>query len=132
MEKEIHGKRLRRDSVEVFESDDVRELRGVLQAISSFLRDIMEPVNELLNILINVLDGEKLGREVSAFYNVLLKNGVPEELAKKMTMEFFRQKLEATPSIDRILASLTSIVEKPKVKEFFKKEEESEEKKDIK
>jgi len=55
---------------------------------------------------------------------MLLKSGVPEELAKKMTEEFFRQKLESAPSIDRILASLTSMVGKPKAKEFFKKEGE--------
>lgn len=132
MEKEIHKEKLLENRAERPISEDVRELREVLQTISSFLRDIKEPVNELLNILINALNGEKLGREVSAFYNMLLKNGVPEELARKMTEEFFRQKLESAPSIDRILSSLTSMVGKHKVKEFFKKREKSEEKEDSK
>ena len=76
-------------------SEDVEELRGVLKAISDFLRDIEEPISKLLNSLMKALDGAKLGEEVAAFYRSLKEAGMPEEAAMQLTREFFKARLES-------------------------------------
>ncbi|RLG84664.1 MAG: hypothetical protein DRO40_00525 [Thermoprotei archaeon] len=111
------------------EEEEVRTLREVFAAISGFLRDIREPLKDLINILVDALNGEKLGKEVAAFYNALIKDGVPEELAKEMTREFFKKKLESAPSVGKMLSSFTGMMRKPKI--IVKKEEEKEHKEDV-
>jgi len=95
--------------------EEVETLREVFAAISGFLRDIREPLKDLINVLVDALNGEKLGKEVADFYNTLIKNGVPEELAKEMTKEFFNKKLESAPSVGKMLSSFTGMMRKPKI-----------------
>ncbi len=112
------------------EGEEVEALREVFAAISDFLKDIREPLKDLINVLVDALNGEKLGKEVAAFYNTLIKNGVPEELAKEMTKEFFNKKLESAPSVGKMLSSFTGMMRKPKF--VVKKEEEKEQEGDVK
>ena len=95
--------------------EEVETLREIFAAISGFLRDIREPLKDLINVLVDALNGEKLGKEVADFYNTLIKNGVPEELAKEMTKEFFNKKLESAPSVGKMLSSFTGMMRKPKI-----------------
>ncbi len=97
------------------EEEELETLREIFAAISGFLRDIREPLKDLINILVDALNGEKIGKEVAAFYNTLIKNGVPEELAKEMAKEFFNKKLESAPSVSKMLSSFTDMMRKPKI-----------------
>ena len=93
---------------------DVEELKGVLSAVSEFLGSIRGTLKDLMSSMIESLDGKKLGEEVAAFYAGLKEKGVPEELARDMTKEFFRRKLELTPSMGDVLGSLRSVISKGK------------------
>ncbi len=88
-------------------SEDIEELRMVFGAITDFVKDLKEPLQDLLKTMAEALSGEQLGREVAAFYNELIKSGVPEEMAREMTREFFQRKLEAAPSIGKLLESFS-------------------------
>ncbi len=88
-------------------TEDIEELRMVFGAITDFVRDLKEPLQDLLKTMAEALSGEQLGREVAAFYNELVKSGVPEEMAREMTREFFQRKLEAAPSIGKLLESFS-------------------------
>ena len=87
--------------------EDVEELRMVLGAITDFVKGLKEPLQDLLKTVAEALSGEQLGREVANFYNELIRTGVPEDMAKEMTREFFQRKLEAAPSIGKLLESFT-------------------------
>nr|MEB3825623.1 hypothetical protein [Desulfurococcales archaeon] len=73
------------------ESDrgDVMTLRFVLKSVTEFLRDIKEPLADLMKTLGASLDGRKIGEEVAAFYESLREANMPEDLAAKMTQEYF-------------------------------------------
>lgn len=88
-------------------AEDIEELRMVLGAITDFVRDIKEPLQDLLKTLVGALSGEQLGREVAAFYSELARSGLPEDMAREMTREFFQRKLEAAPSVERLLESFS-------------------------
>jgi len=74
---------------------DVAELREVLRAISEFLKELREPIKDLLSALTSALDGGKLGEDVAKFYRSLKESGLPEEVAIEMTKQYFRERLEA-------------------------------------
>ncbi len=96
--------------------EEAEEVREVLEAVTGFLKQIKEPIRDLVYIVIDALNGEKLGREVAAFYRALIDNGVPEDLAKEMTREFLSKKLEAAPSIGKLMNMFTrGFSGKPKV-----------------
>ncbi len=76
-------------------SDDIEELRGVLKAISDFLKDIEEPISKLLSSMMKALDGAKLGEEVAAFYKSLKEAGMPEDAAMQLTRDYFKARLES-------------------------------------
>ncbi len=87
------------------EGSDTEELREIFTAIADFIKQIKTELKELLMVSYEALSGEKLGEEVSKFYNSLIEKGVPKELAEKMTMEYFHRRLEAVPDIGKILSS---------------------------
>jgi len=94
-------------------SEDVEELRGVLSAISEFLSSIKAPIKEIIETLGGSLDGSKLGEEVGNFYSNLISAGIPEDMAKKMTEEFFRRKLESAPTISNLMNTFMSAMKGP-------------------
>ncbi len=96
--------------------DEAREVREILLAVTDFLKSIKEPVKELIYVVVDALNGEKLGKEVAAFYRTLVDNGVPEDLAREMSREFLSKKLEAAPSIGKLLNTFTgSLGRRPKI-----------------
>lgn len=92
-------------------SEDVEELRGVLSAISEFLNSIKGTIKEIIETLGGSLDGAKLGEEVAAFYTHLKESGVPEEMAKQMTQDFFKKKLESAPSLGNLTNLFTQAIQ---------------------
>lgn len=89
-------------------SDDVEELREVLEAVSDFLDKLGSRLKSLLDSVMESLDGAKLGREVGEMYKSLKEAGVPEEVAIEMTREFFKRKMELAPTLSSVLQSISS------------------------
>lgn len=79
-------------------SSDVEELREVLKAISEFLTEIREPLENLVKTVIEASSGEKLAKEVAAFYKSLIESGIDQQTAREWTEKFFTQRLESLPS----------------------------------
>ena len=83
--------------------EDVEILRGVLKAISDFLRDIREPLKGLLDFALGSVDGERVGSDVARFYSKLREAGLPEDVAVQLTREYFKARMESVnlPSLMR-------------------------------
>ncbi len=94
------------DLVPEEDKGDIVMLRLVLRSLTEFVRDLKEPLKELFKALSETLEGEKIGREVAEFYENLKKAGIPEDMAKEMTLEYFRKKME----ISNVLTSLPSLL----------------------
>lgn len=84
------------------EEKDVKELEAVFDAITKFIKDIQQPLRELFETLLSPIRGDIFGKELASFYNNLREGGVPEEMAQKMTMEYFEKRI-------RILDTLGSL-----------------------
>jgi len=83
------------ESGEKPEASDIEELREVLSAISSFLRELEQPLRSIFDTLLEAINGARLGEEVGAFYRSLREAGLPEDLAAEMTREYFRERLSS-------------------------------------
>lgn len=81
------------------EVSDVVELKEVLKALSEFLKEIREPLEDLLKLIIESSSGEKLAKEVAAFYKSLVESGIDENMARRLTEKFFEERLRALPSL---------------------------------
>ncbi|NOZ30788.1 MAG: hypothetical protein GXO68_02415 [Crenarchaeota archaeon] len=110
---------------EEYVNEDVRELEGIFKAISNFIRDIQEPLQELIETLIGPIRGDRFGEELAEFYKKLKESGMPEDLAQKMTLEYFDKRMKILDA----LGSLGGILSKgPWMQGFsYKGEEEKEE-----
>ncbi|BAA79254.2 hypothetical protein APE_0299.1 [Aeropyrum pernix K1] len=84
---------------------DVEELREVLTAISEFIKNLEEPLGNILKTALSVMDGSKLGEEVAAFYRNLRDSGMPDEMVEELTREYFRMRMESL-NIARIIREL--------------------------
>ncbi|MEM2406698.1 MAG: hypothetical protein QXM26_04475, partial [Sulfolobales archaeon] len=62
---------------------DVEELREVLRAISEFLAEIREPLENLIKTVTDAGSGEKLAKEVATFYKSLIESGIDQQTAKE-------------------------------------------------
>ncbi len=96
------------------EESEVEELREVLKAVSQFVSDLKEPIKEIIAMLMNALDGKKLGEEVAQFYRKLVDSGVPEDMARELTKEFFQKKLESAPKLSSLIDMLSNVMKVPK------------------
>ncbi|MEB2835958.1 MAG: hypothetical protein GSR80_001041 [Desulfurococcales archaeon] len=74
---------------------DVRELKEILSALSEFLKGLSEPLEKLIDTILKIADGRRVGEEVAAFYSSLKGAGVPEEVAVEMTREYFHKRIAA-------------------------------------
>ncbi len=88
------------------EKKDVEELKEVLGAITEFIASLKQPIKELLDTMAQSLNGEKLGKEVASFYKQLVDSGIPEDMAKEMTKEYFRKRLESAPNLGSLMNML--------------------------
>ena len=94
------------DLVPEEDKGDIIMLRLVLRSVTEFIRDLKEPLKELFKTISETLEGGKIGKDVAEFYENLKKAGVPEDMAKEMTMEYFKKRMEASS----ILTSLPSLL----------------------
>ncbi len=75
--------------------EDLEALREVLSTITEFLNRLNEPLEKLINTVLSALDGEKVGRDVGAFYRSLVESGVPQEEAVRLTREYFKARVDS-------------------------------------
>lgn len=68
------------------------DVKAPLMAISEFLRDLKEPVTELIKAITGGLSGDQIGKDVAQFYKHLIEAGIDKELAREMTLEYFRKR----------------------------------------
>ncbi len=79
--------------VTVSESEDIEELRELIQLIGEeipgLLKKIIEPLKELMDMTYNVEKARERARAIAAFYKELVDQGVPQELALKLVKDHF-------------------------------------------
>lgn len=98
---------------------DVEEVRMVLDAISSFLKDLSGPLKDLFNTLLQALDGAKIGEDVASFYRKLKEAGMPDDMVQDLTEKYFKSRLEA--------ANILGLLAKALKREITEEDEEEEE-----
>ncbi|MEB3807042.1 MAG: hypothetical protein GSR73_05965 [Desulfurococcales archaeon] len=122
-------------------SEDVEEVRGILTAVSDFLKEIQGPIKDLLETLLEPVRGDKFGSEIAAFYKSLVESGIPEDLAREMTKEYFEKRTKVLDAMSSIMGifkggkppfmeALKQGKEKSREEEEEKVEEEEEETKE--
>ncbi|RLE67216.1 MAG: hypothetical protein DRJ47_00755 [Thermoprotei archaeon] len=124
-EKEEIKKKEKEKEVE-FVSEDVMELRGVLSAVSEFLKDLGPMVKEILDTVLSAIDGAKLGEETGAFYKQLIEAGMDPEHAKRLTEKFLEKKLSFM-DLSSLISEAIKGGKKIKVLKKLKREGEEEE-----
>ncbi len=77
------------------DEEDVKELKEVLSAISDFLGNLKKPVEDILMVVFKQLDGDMLGKEVSAFYRNLIASGMDPKAVEELTKEYFRKRMDS-------------------------------------
>ena len=85
--------------------EDLEALKEVLSTITEFLNRLNEPLEKLINTVLSALDGEKVGRDVGAFYRSLVESGVPQEEAVRLTREYFKARVDSV-NVASLLRSL--------------------------
>ena len=71
---------------------DYWDVKAPLMAISEFLRDLKEPITELIKAITGGLSGDQIGKDVAQFYKHLIEAGIDKELAREMILEYFRKR----------------------------------------
>ena len=82
--------------------EDAEEIREILSAVSDFLKELKDPIEKLINTLLSLLEGEKVGRDVAAFYQKLKEAGIPEDLAVDMTRRYFEERVSTLNIIKKL------------------------------
>ncbi len=90
-------------NVEKHEVEDVEELRELFSVLKEFIPEMIPFIKELLNIVMESVSGEKLGKDVAQFYKNLVESGMDEKLAEELTKKYLTQKLQfITDSIGKV------------------------------
>jgi len=78
-----------REEGKKYSSEDVKELHEILEAVSSFLNQLNKIAKDLLFTVYSGDFGERVGESVASFYKKLKESGLPEEMAREMTLRFY-------------------------------------------
>ncbi len=106
---------------------DIEDLRAVFSAITDFVREIREPVIDLVKSLMEAVSGKELGEDIAVFYKKLRESGMPDDKAMELTRNYLETRLS-------VLRELGSMLSKFSTREEFrhhkigKKAEKTEEK----
>ena len=92
------------------------DVAEILKAVGEFLKSLEEPLMKLLQVFLDTMNGEKLGKDVAAFYSQLKDSGMPEDVAVQMTKEYF-EKRTAVADLSKLVAQFVK-------KEIIEDEEE--------
>lgn len=77
---------------------EAEELREVLGVIKDFIPEIMPQIKELIDMAMDALSGEKLGKDAASFYRSLVEAGIDEKTAAGLTKQFIEGKLSLLTS----------------------------------
>jgi len=91
-------------------SSDVEELRAVRDMVSEWLERARHLVRDIVNAVVEGLDGSKFGKEIVELYTSLKAAGMPENLVLEIVRDFYKKKLEVVPSLGDLAKSLSGIV----------------------
>jgi len=83
---------------------DIEALKGVLNVLVDFLRNLKGPLADIINTVLSTMRGEELGEDVGAFYRKLVESGVPEKTASELARRYLEERL-AISKIVRIALS---------------------------
>jgi len=83
---------------------EAEELREVLGVIKDFIPEIMPQIKELIDMVMDALSGEKLGKDAASFYKSLVEAGIDEKTAADLTKQFIEGKLSLLSSIKSLPA----------------------------
>jgi len=95
-------------------NSDVEELRGILTTISEFLKEIAPQIREILNAIFEQFSGEKVGKDIAAFYKSLVEAGLDKETIKEMTMKYYEERVSIMKMFDRIMENFGIIFKRRK------------------
>jgi len=101
---------------------EVEVFKEVLNVVVKFLKDIKEPLIDIVNSLMSTVKGSELGSDVGAFYKKLIEAGVPEETAAELTKKYLEERLMIFKATRTLFSELIKgrKIEHKKVKELAK------------
>lgn len=94
---------LEKEEVAVVKAGEGRDVAEILKAVGEFLKSLEEPLMKLLQLFLDTMNGEKLGKDVAVFYAQLRDSGMPEDVAVQMTKEYF-EKRTAIADLSKLVA----------------------------
>ncbi len=99
-----------------------------LDAVAKFIDKLKDSLKDILDMLLETISGKKIGEDVAQFYESLKARGLPDEIAIKLTEEYFRKRIETIPSLNELFKQFTERrgVSKPDIKILFEKEKREE------
>jgi predicted PurR-regulated permease PerM len=71
------------------DEEDIEELQKLFSVITGFLGEIGPQIAQTISSILEAYPGDKVGKEVADFYKKLKEEGVPEDLAEKLTEKYF-------------------------------------------
>ena len=83
--------------------EDVEELREVFSVLRSevpgLMRGLIEPLKELMDLTYNPERARERAKAIASFYKELVDQGIPEDLALKITKEHFINPMSVIRSV---------------------------------
>ncbi len=83
--------------------EDVEELREVFSVLRSevpgLIRGLIEPLKELMDLTYNPERARERAKAIASFYKELVDQGIPEDLALKITKEHFINPMSVIRSV---------------------------------
>ncbi|MCS7365631.1 MAG: hypothetical protein NDF54_09355 [archaeon GB-1867-035] len=118
------------DSFEKKEFEDIKELKGVFSAIVDFVKELREPITDLIQSLMKAVSGSELGEDVATFYKKLKETGLPEEMALALTKEYLEARLSIIRDLGSMMGKFTSAKKwrSEEISELIRKAKEAKEK----
>ncbi len=84
---------------EEFSGEDIRE---ILSGVVDLLNVIKDAMADIVEKAMEMMEGEKVGSDVAAFYKKLKESGLPDDVVLEMTREYFKKRLKAVDIVNII------------------------------
>ncbi len=85
--------------------EDVEELKEIFSVLRSevpgLLKGLIEPLKEIMDLTYNPERARERAKAVASFYKELVDQGIPEDLALKLTKENFINPMSVLESVMR-------------------------------
>lgn len=75
------------------EISDVEELRAIFSAVKDFLGELGPMIKSLLSIVLEEISGEKIGKDVAAFYKFLSESGISQDQVMELTRKYYEDRM---------------------------------------